>query len=69
MHPDQIYTMTKLRAAEIQEQARHARMISGRKPEPLWQVLRARVRRNAGPVRIDRTPLARPDRHGIVADN
>jgi hypothetical protein len=69
MHPDQLYTLMKLRAAEIEEQARHARTISGRKPEPLWQVRRARVRRNAGPARIHRSPLARPDRHGVVADN
>jgi hypothetical protein len=67
MNPDQLYTLTKLRSAEIQEQARHARLVSGRKPEPVARLLRARVRRLAERVHIARPRIPRTDAHDVVA--
>jgi len=67
MNPDQLYALTKLRAADIQEQARHARLVSGRKPEPVTRLLRARLRRVAERVHIARPSIPSTDAHDFVA--
>jgi len=67
MNPDQLYTLAKLRAVDIEEQARHARLVSGRKPEPVARLLRARVRRLAERVHIARPRIPRTDAHDVVA--
>ena len=67
MNPDQLYTLAKLRAVEIEEQARHARLVSGRKPEPVARVFRARLRRAAERVHIARPRVPRTDGPDVVA--
>ena len=62
MHPDQMYMLAKLRMAETQAQARDAQRISGRRPEPLWQVLFTRMRRSAASDRRQHQPLASAQR-------
>jgi len=67
MNPDQLYTLAKLRAVDIEEQARHARLVSGRKPEPVARVFRARLRRAAERVHIARPRVPRTDGPDVVA--
>ncbi len=67
MNPEQLYMLVKLRAVDIEEQARHARLISGRKPEPVARLFRARLRRAAARVHIRRPSVPRTDRPDIVA--
>ena len=67
MNPDQLYTLTKLRSAEIQEQARHARLVSGRKPEPVARLLRDRLRRVAERIHIAQPRIPRTDGPDVVA--
>ena len=68
MNPEQLYTLSKLRSAEIEEQARHARLVSGRRPEPLARALRARLRRAAERVPITRPSIPRTDGHDVAAE-
>jgi hypothetical protein len=68
MNPEQMYTLTKLRAAETEERARHARLVAGRRPEPLARVIRVSLRRLAERVRIARPSIPRTDGHDVVAD-
>jgi hypothetical protein len=67
MNPEQLYTLAKLRAVDIEEQARHARLVSGRKPEPLAPLLAARLRRVAERVHITRPRIASTDGPDVVA--
>jgi len=67
MNPDQLYTLTKLRSAEIQEQARHARLVSGRKPEPVARLLRDRLRRVAERIHVAQPRIPRTDGPDVVA--
>ena len=60
MNPEQLYTLAKLRAVDIEEQARHARLVSGRKPEPVARLLGARLRRIAERVHIARPRIRAP---------
>jgi uncharacterized protein YbjT (DUF2867 family) len=59
MHPDQLYTLTKLRSAELEEQARRSRRVAGRRPEPLRRSLHTRLARLAAGVRVSRSALTR----------
>ena len=67
MNPEQLYTLAKLRAVDIEEQARHARLVSGRKPEPVARLFRARLRHAAERIHITRPRVARADRPDAVA--
>ena len=67
MNPEQIYMLTKLRAAEIEDLARQGRLVSGRKPEPLARVFRARLRRAAERIHIARPRVPRTERPDVVA--
>jgi len=66
-NPEQLYTLAKLRAVDIEEQARHARLVSGRKPEPVARLLGARLRRIAERVHIARPRIPRTDASDVVA--
>jgi hypothetical protein len=55
MSPDQMYALAKLRMAETEAQAAHARMTAGRRPVAPWHALRARLRRTDD--RARRAPL------------
>ena len=67
MNPEQLYTLAKLRAVDIEEQARHARLVSGRRPEPLARAFSARLRRAAERVHIARPRVPRTERPDVVA--
>jgi hypothetical protein len=67
MNPDQLYTLAKLRAVDIEEQARHARLVSGRKPEPVARLLRDRLRRVAERIHVAQPRIPRTDGPDVVA--
>ena len=67
MNPEQLYTLAKLRAVDIEEQARHARLVSGRKPEPVSRLLRDRQRRVAERIHIAQPRIPRTDGPYVVA--
>jgi hypothetical protein len=59
MNPAQMYALSKIHMAETEAKARHARMVAGRRPTPLRQVLRM-PRLRAGVPRRGAAPIAAP---------
>lgn len=67
MNAEQIYTLTKLRSAELEERARQSRRVAGRTPEPLRRVVRVRLARLAARVRVSSPAVTRPDGPDVAA--
>jgi len=66
MYPAQIYTLTLLRMADIEEQARTARRRPGPKRASLRSVLSARLRRTDDRGRGAHAPLAGVDGRAVA---
>jgi hypothetical protein len=62
MHPSQMYVLTQLEMAEAQADAARSRMVADCRPEPLWRVVVAGVRRPGARGGAARAPVARPER-------
>lgn len=67
MNPEQIYRLSKLRSAEIEERARQSRLVAGRAPEPLRRIVRTRLAGARAHVRISRPTVTRPNRADVPA--
>jgi hypothetical protein len=62
MHPSQMYALAQIQMAEDQARAEHSRIVAGRRPEPLWHAVRARLR-HPGARRRTVAPLAPQLKH------
>jgi len=67
MNPDQLYTLAKLRAAELEGHARHSRAVAEHTPRTPWRALRARLRHSGRRDGVHVPARAHVERPGAVA--